>query len=423
MADTSNLSPCKVSFNGAFRRFLIARPATWTDFETKLRGVYNLSPSARLDVQYKDEEGDVITLSTDSELEDVLSMHALFSQIAPVNTWSLGQHGSTQRERSATVTSLHSDDGSLIEFEEAAETILEHSTPYPQPDTETATLRDEQEIAEAHKLDTPFFPSFILGAPQVTSENEKQEVADMETESTQTNESVVTALLIDTAAAPATPLSNTSRRSSKPGSPVVPVIEFEALRMENAPEVMDSILASAMEQHAEEVEAARAQSGDEDPAEPEVAAAPTHTPDDSDRALIEQFQMLIQEFQHVIQNNPQMVALAGSIMNKILSHVKVNVESFASYLQETASQAAANATASADEASQSCPFSSGEDRPFGRRGHGGRRGGFFGHGGSPRPPRIPPRSATSEATMVEEVITVLEVTVTAEAVEAVEAVE
>ncbi|KAF8924620.1 hypothetical protein BGZ52_007956, partial [Haplosporangium bisporale] len=298
MADTSNLSPCKVSFNGAFRRFLIARPATWTDFETKLRGVYNLSPSARLDVQYKDEEGDVITLSTDSELEDVLSMHALFSQIAPVkfelflrdaseasgpsslttieeptplSTWNLGQHGSTQRERSATVTSLHSDDGSLVEFEEAAETILEQTL-----------------FWEHH----------------------------METESTQTNESVVTALLIDTAAAPATPVSNTSRRSSKPGSPVVPVIEFEALRMENAPEVMDSILASAMEQHAEEVEAARTQSGDEDPAEPEVAAAPTHTPDDSDRALIEQFQMLIQEFQHVIQNNPQMVALAGSIMNK-----------------------------------------------------------------------------------------------------------
>lgn len=284
----------------------------------------------------------MITLNTDSELEDVLSMHALFSQVAPVkfelflrdaseasgpsnlttieeptplSTW-LGQHDSTQRERSTTVTSLHSDDGSLIEFEEAAETILEQSAAYPQPDTETATLRDEQEMAEAYKLDAPLFSSSILGTPQVTSENEKQE-ADMETESTQTNESVVTALLIDTTAAPATPPSNTSRRSSKPGSPVVPVIEFEALRMENAPEVMDSILASAMEQHAEEVEAARSQSGDEDPVEPEIAASPTQAPDDSDRALIEQFQMLIQEFQHVIQNNPQMVALAGSIMNKV----------------------------------------------------------------------------------------------------------
>lgn len=36
MAD-SNLSPCKVSYNGAFRRFLIARPAAWSDFEDKVR--------------------------------------------------------------------------------------------------------------------------------------------------------------------------------------------------------------------------------------------------------------------------------------------------------------------------------------------------------------------------------------------------
>lgn len=291
----------------------------------------------------------MITLNTDSELEDVLSMHALFSQIAPVrfelflrdapeasgpsnlttteeptplSTWSLGQHDPTQRGRSATVTSVHSDDGSLIDFEEATET-LEQSV-YPQPDTETATLRDEQEMAEANKLDAPVFSSSLLGAPQANSENEKQE-ADMETESTHTAESAVTARLIDTTVAPATPPSNTSRRSSTPGSPIVPVIEFEALRMENAPKVMDSILASAMEQHAEEVEAARAQSGDEDPAEPEITAAPSQAPDDSDRALIEQFQMLIQEFQHVIQNNPQMVALAGSIMNKVCNIFNVQL--------------------------------------------------------------------------------------------------
>lgn len=282
----------------------------------------------------------MITLNTDSELEDVLSMHALFSQIAPVkfelflrdtpeaapsslttveepaplSTWSLGQQDPAQRERSATLTSVHSDDGSLIEFEEATET-LEQNAEYPQPDTETDTLRNEQEMAEAYKLDAPVFSSSLLGAPQVTSENENQE-ADMETGSTHTAESAVTVLLIDTAA-PATPPSNSFRHSSKPGSPTVPVTEFEALRMENAPEVMDSILASAMEQHAEEVEAARAQSGDEDPAEPEITAAPSQAPDDNDRALIEQFQMLIQEFQHVIQNNPQLVALAGSIMNKV----------------------------------------------------------------------------------------------------------
>ncbi|KAG9325566.1 hypothetical protein KVV02_004868 [Mortierella alpina] len=94
--DTSP-SPCKVSLNGAFRRFLMGRPALWRDFEDKVRRartdgfpqayirvVYSLPPNTVLDVQYKDEEGDVIKLNTDGELDDVLAMHALFSHIAPV---------------------------------------------------------------------------------------------------------------------------------------------------------------------------------------------------------------------------------------------------------------------------------------------------------------------------------------------------
>ena len=36
MADSQNLSPCKVNFNGALRRFLISRPAVWSDFEHKV---------------------------------------------------------------------------------------------------------------------------------------------------------------------------------------------------------------------------------------------------------------------------------------------------------------------------------------------------------------------------------------------------
>ena len=36
MSDNSTLSPCKVTFNGDFRRFLLARPAVWSDFEQKV---------------------------------------------------------------------------------------------------------------------------------------------------------------------------------------------------------------------------------------------------------------------------------------------------------------------------------------------------------------------------------------------------
>ncbi|KAF9132354.1 hypothetical protein BG015_003727, partial [Linnemannia schmuckeri] len=392
MSDAQNLSPCKVNFNGALRRFLIARPAIWSDFEHKLRNIYSLPASAVIDVQYKDEEGDVISLNTDSELEDVLAMHALFTQIAPVRFDVLLRSGQDlpapdtinttavdatvepyniiqpaepqpqpqiQRERSNTVTSeISSDDGSLIEFEEAQETAtstestLNQPIAYPQEDLYEATLRQEQEMMETQKLQTPIFPS------SVTSDDTTMDLEEtIKDEATQ---------------------KSTSRRSSKSSSPaMVPVAEFEALRMDSAAEVMDSIVASAIEQHAQDVAAAvqaHSESEDDndghaDPAEPEIIEPSVPH---GDRALIEQFKMLIREFQHVIQNNPQLVTIAGSIMNKIMSNVQVNVESFANYLQEaarnaqaSAEEAAASAHEAAAEATRSCPFGgSGSENPF-----------------------------------------------------------
>ncbi|KAF9121773.1 hypothetical protein BGX30_002387, partial [Mortierella sp. GBA39] len=409
MADSQNLSPCKVNFNGALRRFLISRPAVWSDFEHKLRSVYSLPASAAIDIQYKDEEGDVISLNTDSELEDVLAMHALFTQIAPVrfdvllrSGQDLSAPGSTtvatsdvvepynviqpaepqpqpQRERSNTVASDDSsDDGSLIEFEEAQETAtltesaLNQPIAYPQEDLYEATLRQQQEMIEAQKLQAPLFPG------SVTSHETTMDLEETNKDETTNKPS--------------------SRRSSKSSSPaMVPVAEFEALRMDSAADVMDSIVASAIEQHAQDVAAAvqaHSESEDDndahaDPAEPEITEpAVPH----GDRALIEQFQMLIQEFQHIIQNNPQLVTISGSIMNKIMSNVQVNVESFATYLQEaarnaqaSAGEAAASAHEAAADATRSCPFgSSGSDNPFlsnpfFAHHHRGRFGGRRGH--------------------------------------------
>ncbi|KAF9082891.1 hypothetical protein BGX23_011973, partial [Mortierella sp. AD031] len=378
MSDSQNLCPCKVNFNGALRRFLIARPAVWSDFEDKLRNVYSLPASAGIDVQYKDEEGDVISLNTDSELEDVLAMHAIFSQIAPVRfdvSLRSGQDlpdtdtaaavepynvisTEPQRARSSTIISeTNSDDGSLIDFEEAQEpatltdATLNQPITYPQNDLYEATHRQEQEMVETQKLQALILPSVTPTDGMDVGEPNKEE-------STKTS----------------------SRRSSKSPSPaMVPVAEFEALRMDSAAEVMDSIVASAIEQHAQDVAAAvkthsePEDEGHADPAEPEIPEAPAADEPTShgDAALIEQFQMLIQEFQHVIQNNPQLVTIAGGIMNKIMSNVQVNVESFANYLQEaahrtqaSAQDAAANAHDAAAQASRSCPFGAGSDNPF-----------------------------------------------------------
>ncbi|KAF9178319.1 hypothetical protein BGZ50_007823 [Haplosporangium sp. Z 11] len=388
MADPSNISPCKVSFNGDFRRFLIGRPA--------IRNVYNLSATTAINVHYKDEEGDVITLSTDSELDDVLSMHALFNQVAPVRFEITLQDQHTahsdasstptpitgyatqsdvqeeeredtrQHERSITVTSdyedmpllrhsshpqeqknpfgsEHSDDGSLIDFEDAIdngtldESALNQNIAYPQDDLYEAALRQEQETSKTHQLGGLVFPSSVTDATKNDMDTEDRDKVKVEAEAPQAG--------------------STSRRTSSSTSSVLPpVIEFEALRMDGASEVMDSIVASAIEQHAQEAAAPQTQvwngaNADDhaDPAEPEINPEAS-TSASGDRALLEQFQMLIQEFQHVIQNNPQLVELAGSIMQKILSNVKVNVESFAASLQEFAQEAATRAATQGHDA-------------------------------------------------------------------------
>ncbi|KAG0203634.1 hypothetical protein BGX28_004121 [Mortierella sp. GBA30] len=401
MADSSKISPCKVSFNGDFRRFLLSRPAVWSDFVQKVRQVYSLPKDAAIEVNYTDEEGDLISLNTDSELEDVLSVHALFSQVAPVRFEIFLRGGQDiapaapqanplygSPARSDTVTSEreetplirsndpqrnpfgseHSYDGSLIEFEDAVETTtaitttatpstvtntptLDQNITYPQQDLYEATLRQEQQEAEAYKLDAPVFPSSVQGALN------DEEDSDMEIEITNTD-------ALGKKDAP-------SKTAFRVSPLVAPVAEFEALRMDSAPKVMDEIVASAIEQHAQEA-AASARDHTEpaaenypDPAEQDVPTEGSASSSSGDRDLLEQFQMLIQEFQHVIQNNPQLVALAGSIMNKILSNVKVNVESFASHLQEMATQVSANAHEAAAEASRSCPFNPHHENPFG----------------------------------------------------------
>ncbi|KAF9285037.1 hypothetical protein BGZ68_004208, partial [Mortierella alpina] len=276
MSDSSSLSPCKVSLNGNLRRFLVSRPAAWADFVEKVRNVYSLPADAAFDVQYKDEEGDVITLNTDSELEDVLSMHTLFNQVAPVRfeifprdiqgiaAIALTEEAST-RERSVTATSepeedtqVHthssnphhnpfesysSDDGSLIDFEDAVDSTTVANTPaldsnaiYPQQDLYEAALIEEQQEAEAYKLDAPIFPSSVASAVVHEGNNAmditQPDKSEMNEEPTATS---------------------SPKHVSPPRSPVVvPVVEFEALRMDGAPEVMDSIVASAIEQHAQE---------------------------------------------------------------------------------------------------------------------------------------------------------------------------
>ncbi|KAF9966585.1 hypothetical protein BGZ70_001894 [Mortierella alpina] len=433
MADSSP-SPCKVSLNGAFRRFLLPRPALWRDFEDKIRVVYSLPPNALLDVQYKDEEGDVIKLNTDGELDDVLAMHALFSHIAPVkfevsvsfqeslpsstasssrsnsimgdplpqltSCWLSGLNqnysGVGQVDLSSTIASDtvasplsrpryqpsssygsdQSDDVSLIELEDSQELHLgsgHHEThsvdngsmderiSYPQHDIDEALrVQKEMEQLEAYKLDAPVFTSSVLCNTRTTVEDYSDDQSDADSmeqnqyDQAEDDQEPDTPLAGAVAAAVEHYETLASRSQKCVIDETTPLLGFETMHINNDADVLESSSSIAVEQPEQAIQEQAEPILEQvepvalaEPSAPSMATASTSTSDRGatadDNALIEQFQMLVKEFQDIIQNNPQLVALAGSIMTKILSNVKVNVESFAGYLQTQAQIAAQNA--------------------------------------------------------------------------------
>ncbi|KAF9425209.1 hypothetical protein BGZ94_007748 [Podila epigama] len=459
-------SPCKVAYNGALRRFLINRPAVWQEFEDKIRTVYSLSPKVALDVHYRDDEGDVITLNTDSELDDVLAMHALFGHLSPVKfevfvregnaedlpsmtssaiqsivdgssaasstitttgsqhtaqltPWSLDQlqgqsnASSTSAEFSPSssqpslsipvYSSDNSDDVSLIDLNDGAEiqqklrmtpaSDSEEPISYPQQDlVEAALLQEAQQRLEALEIDAPVFTSSILGTRQESAVQypilTEYESGEEEAFSTRVSQELDASHPVSVAAAVEHYETLSSRQHQTPVSNATPLIDFGGVPSSTTDEVVQGVAKDATqkdnkdkqedgqddycadpsrvasERRYHSVETSNADLNIADPVEHELpsttsfAATSTSTStseqsyQDGDKALMEQFQLLIKEFQHIIQNNPQLVALAGSIMSKILNNVKVNVESFANFLQAQAQQAAQNAQQGAQQGAQ-----------------------------------------------------------------------
>lgn len=69
------MATIKVTYNSISRRFNIASP-NWVELESKLRSLYNIPTTSSLIVSYNDEDGDVITLSSDLELKEILDQQS-----------------------------------------------------------------------------------------------------------------------------------------------------------------------------------------------------------------------------------------------------------------------------------------------------------------------------------------------------------
>ncbi|CAG8568321.1 16193_t:CDS:1 [Dentiscutata erythropus] len=69
------MATIKVIYNSIVRRFTISPDSTWINLESQLRDLFQI-PNNPLNVSYTDEEGDVITISSDLELQEVLSQYS-----------------------------------------------------------------------------------------------------------------------------------------------------------------------------------------------------------------------------------------------------------------------------------------------------------------------------------------------------------
>nr|CAG8541624.1 6973_t:CDS:2 [Entrophospora candida] len=65
----------KIFHNSILRKFSISNSAKWSDLEEKIRMLFTLSPTSKFTLSYTDEEEDIVTISTDLELQELLSNH------------------------------------------------------------------------------------------------------------------------------------------------------------------------------------------------------------------------------------------------------------------------------------------------------------------------------------------------------------
>ncbi|RKO83019.1 hypothetical protein BDK51DRAFT_40040 [Blyttiomyces helicus] len=67
----------KVAFNGAIRQITFPGPAVkWADFSSQVRQAHGIRPNLPLTVTHRDADGDIVTLDSDGELQDILASTA-----------------------------------------------------------------------------------------------------------------------------------------------------------------------------------------------------------------------------------------------------------------------------------------------------------------------------------------------------------
>jgi hypothetical protein len=82
------MASVKVTYGQTSRKFTIPSNITWSQFESQLHDLFNIPNETSISISYIDENGDVITLSTDSELQHILSDQESFGTNVKFNIYT-----------------------------------------------------------------------------------------------------------------------------------------------------------------------------------------------------------------------------------------------------------------------------------------------------------------------------------------------
>ncbi|GBB98422.1 hypothetical protein RclHR1_03220015 [Rhizophagus clarus] len=174
----------KVTYNSISRRFNITSP-NWAELESKLRSLYNIPATSSLIVSYSDEDGDIITLSSDLELKEILDQQTTSRPIKLIlstvdneseNLIIEDENDNVVVNKSSTVNNPIEDFSSLQQNQQQTTELEEENVGSRSPSYQHVTLEEEEEPEDDQStlLDKEKEKKSEQQRPENTNENKSQ---------------------------------------------------------------------------------------------------------------------------------------------------------------------------------------------------------------------------------------------------------
>ncbi|OZJ04678.1 hypothetical protein BZG36_02549 [Bifiguratus adelaidae] len=270
--------PFKLCLGDIKRRITLHENVTWSDFEDKVRAIFHLPSSTVFSVYYRDEDNDMITLSTDMELHDLVRQ---------------------RRSQSETLCLLISLDANAPQ--ESMEAWVMQTTPdiYPSlTDPATETVNETQQGLDSN-APTPF-------ATDALEDDEAKEDDEQRREMEQEHAQVANEMR---------ELDEDIPHYAGDESPM-PDVKTSHASYPDPPE-----------------EAAGTSEGGARPNEKDEGERTSDRPTSFDDVMT-QLQRIVEQAREIFERNPQLMQSVNAMVEQIKHNIPVNLEVFQQWLNQ-----------------------------------------------------------------------------------------